>query len=249
MIINDNGNIQQYLSSASHQLSPSAFLTAAQRATEWTNLSSQISSVSHLLFTNVRYALKRHMVTLPIHNHYLGAFGNGEKKGGREEKRNKDTEKCKTGGENWQCGSISDSPLPLSYQSHWLVHVILLWFGLANQWTADRLPVTVQPLKWRWKSHSFIHFTPVRAFFYTSKNLLFLHSHSKRCFSSHCSHWLSGYKRWCKIIQETVDEFLKWRCHILQILVSFISEQLLLSKYWHFSHIHKVPSLIECIIS
>lgn len=172
-----------------------------------------------------------------------------KKKGGREEKRNKDTEKCKTGGENWQCGSISDSPLPLSYQSHWLVHVILLWFGLANQWTADRLPVTVQPLKWRWKSHSFIHFTPVRAFFYTSKNLLFLHSHSKRCFSSHCSHWLSGYKRWCKIIQKTVDEFLKWRCHILQILVSFISEQLLLSKYWHFSHIHKVPSLIECIIS
>lgn len=118
MIINDNGNIQQHLSSASHQLSPSAFLTAAQRATEWTNLSSQISSVSHLLFPNVRYALKRHMVTLPIHNHYLGAFGNGEKKGGREEKRNKDTEKCKTGGENWQCGSISDSPLPLSYQSH-----------------------------------------------------------------------------------------------------------------------------------
>lgn len=69
-----------------------------------------------------------------------------ERNRGREVKRNKDTGKCKMGGENKRCGSISDSPLALSYQNHWLAHVILLWFGLANQCAADSLPVTVQPL-------------------------------------------------------------------------------------------------------
>lgn len=89
MIINDNGNIQQHLSPSSHQLSPSASLTAARRDVEWPNLSSQISSVSHLPFPNVHCALKRHTVTLPIHNHYLRAFDNGARRG-----EEKDTGKC-----------------------------------------------------------------------------------------------------------------------------------------------------------
>lgn len=86
MIINDNGNIQ-HLSKSSHQLSPSAFLTAARRGAEWPNLSSQISSVPHLPFQNVRYALKRHMVTQPIHNHYLRAVDNGVNEQGPRRKR------------------------------------------------------------------------------------------------------------------------------------------------------------------
>ena len=106
---------------------------------------------------NVRYALKHHMLTLPIHNHYLRAADSGAKKRVREaEKKNgggviKTLWNAKRGGENKRCGSISDSPLALSYQSHWLAHVILLWFGLANQCAADSLPVTVQPLDKRWK--------------------------------------------------------------------------------------------------
>lgn len=91
MIISDNGNIQQHLSPSSHQLSPSAFLTAARRAAEWPNLSSQISSVSHLPFPNVRYALKRHMLTLSIHNHYLRAFDNGVRSQ-KEKKKKKNKE-------------------------------------------------------------------------------------------------------------------------------------------------------------
>lgn len=49
------------------------------------------------------------------------------------------------------CGSISDSPPALSNQSHWLDHVILLWFSLANQWAAVSLPATVQALNWKRK--------------------------------------------------------------------------------------------------
>lgn len=66
MIINNNGNIQKHLSPSSQQLAPSAFLTAACRAAEWPNLSSQISSVSHLPFPNMCYALKRHIEILSI---------------------------------------------------------------------------------------------------------------------------------------------------------------------------------------
>ena len=89
IIINDNGNIQQHLSPSSHQLFPSASLTAARRAAEWPNLSSQISSFSHLPFPNVRYALKHHMLTLPIHNHYLRAADSGAKKGTVKQKKKK----------------------------------------------------------------------------------------------------------------------------------------------------------------
>lgn len=150
MIINGNGNIQ-HLSPSSHQLSPSGVLTAARRAAEWPNLSSQISSFPHLPCPNVRRALKRHAVSLPIHNHYLRAVDDGAKQGPRKRKGN--AGECKTGGggENKRCGSISDSPLALSYQSHWLAHVILLWFGSANQCAADSLPVTVRPLDKSWK--------------------------------------------------------------------------------------------------
>lgn len=54
-------------------------------------------------FPNVRYALKHHMLTLPIHNHYLRAADSGAKKKGpwsRKKKRggDKDTVKCKTRG-------------------------------------------------------------------------------------------------------------------------------------------------------
>lgn len=118
MIINDNGNIQQHLSPSSHQLSPSAFLTAARRAAEWPNLSSQISSFSHLPFPNVRYALKRHMVPLPIHNHYLRGRSQWSETGAEKGKGIKTLGNVKRGGENKRCGSISDSPLALSYQSH-----------------------------------------------------------------------------------------------------------------------------------
>lgn len=156
MIINDNGNIQQHLSPSTHQLSPSAFLTAARRAPQRPNLSPQISSVSHLLVPNVRCALKHHMAALPIHNHYLGAFDSGAEPGPRSKKGIKTLGNVKTRGEG-AGGKTSNvvrsqiPPLALSYQSHWLAHVILLWFGLANQWAADWLPVTVPPLDWRWK--------------------------------------------------------------------------------------------------
>lgn len=82
---------QQHLSPSSQQLGPSA-LTEARRAAEWPNLSSQISSVSHLPFPNICYALKRHMDTVPIYIHYLRAFDNRAKI-----EKNKDSGKCKTG--------------------------------------------------------------------------------------------------------------------------------------------------------
>ena len=153
MIMTDKGNIRRHLSPSSPQLLPSASLTAARRAAEWPNL----------LFTN-ELGLSSpfpQMYTLPLNvtrqrRQFITIISGplitrlSRKRGG---KKTKDTGKCKTGGGsgeggggNKRCASISDLPLALSYQSHWLAHVILLWFGSANQWAAVSLPVTVQPL-------------------------------------------------------------------------------------------------------
>lgn len=137
MIISNNANIQQHLSPSSQQLAPSALLTAAHRAAEWPNLSSQISSVSMSL--NVT---RKHCLFITIIS--------GSLRMERKHRRIKTVGYVKRG----RCVSISESPLALSYQSLWLAHVILLWFDLANQWATDSLPVTVQPLTGSDKSHS-----------------------------------------------------------------------------------------------